>query len=183
MHRISRSMHGHIEVNIENVWEELTKDLDSTWRRTQNDSLPKPEVQRFHTNMMLTSFDRFNFFFLILFFSQIYDRSHHRFSSLDLNSYRQQVHPSPCTTIERSNISSSIAERTRDVAKARFNKDKTSCREMLNLIQRDSFSGLRTRIVVSTRFVRRGRGNNWTVCRRKSCREIVCFLSSSILVN
>lgn len=62
MHRISRSMHGHIEVNIENVWEELTKDLDSTWRRTQNDPLPKPEVQRFHTNMMLTSFDCFSFF-------------------------------------------------------------------------------------------------------------------------
>lgn len=146
-------------------------------------SSSEPEVQRFHTNMMLTSFDRFSFPFLVLFFSQIYDRSYHRFSSLDLSSHRQQVHPSPCTTIERSNIFSSIAERTRDVAKARFNEDKTSCRETLNLIQRDFFSGLRTRIVVSTRFVRRGRGNNWTACRRKSCREIICFLSSSILVN
>ena len=71
MHRISRSMHGHIEVNIENTWEELTKDLDSTWRRMQNDPLPKPEVQRFHTNMMLTSFDRFSFFFSFFFPSNI----------------------------------------------------------------------------------------------------------------
>lgn len=88
MHRISRSMHAHIEVNIENVWEELTKDLDSTWRRTQNDPLPNRKCNDFIRIRCLLLLIVSLFLFSFFFFSQIYDRSYHRFSSLDHSSHR-----------------------------------------------------------------------------------------------
>ena len=55
-----------------------------------------------------------------------------------------------------------------------INEDKISCRETLNFIHHDSF--LHENCCFASIF-QRGRGNNWTVCCRKSCREIVCFLS------